>query len=265
MSESTQTLLLALGCIIGVFILFSILKGIIRLILFAIAITASIAVWIFVQKNGFTLLAFITDSPSPTLVNIASLVCALTLFVAFYVAMNWLGQLITLKGGRNVTIAGLITAVLTLVLMLWVATIGISYYGDIARINFYHELASAQMNGQETPSTPWSTTLKKYINESAVTSWLRVMDPLEDPAQANMACLVAYGCTMDEARYTAFYREYLHNSGIKHPSRFLTLFADEGLRTLVRERRFVSLMENEHLRSIIQDPENEKILRTIFD
>jgi len=262
-TEPQDIVLTGLGLIVLAIILFSIFKGVIRMLLLAIAISSAIAVWIFIQSKGFTFLAFITSSPRPWMVQTAAWACAIFVFAVFYHGMTWFSQLFSWKRG-GASIGGISTTILMSALMLWVGTVGVSYYGDIARISYYQELAEAHMQRKAAPPMPWFTRAKHLMRRAKATSWLEKIDPMEDPAQTNLACLVAYGCTLDEAEATRFYNERLANQGIAQPTRFLGLFRDKGLRTLVQEKRFVTLLENERLKTFLQFRNSEEKLRSLM-
>ncbi len=261
-SDSNTTMLIVLCVLVSAIVFFVVFKGAIRMILLALAVISAIAVWILIQRNGFTFLAFVTNDPQPWMVQTAAWGGALFVFLVFYHGMTWISQLFSWRRGLSAT--GVLTTILMSALALWLATLGVSYYGDVSRISYYHELAAAQQKGEPLPSMPWFTQMKNTLRKAEATAWLESIDPMEDPAQANLACLVAYGCTLDEASYTAFYNERLAGRGIPQPSRFLDLFSDKGLRTLVEERRFSTLLENERLKTFLQFRDTEEYIRHIL-
>ncbi len=249
MAEDTSYLLTVLGIIIGAIVFFSLFKGVIRMMLLAIAIIGAIAVWLTIQRNGFTFLAFVTDSPQPWMVQVASWGLALFTFLVFFHGMTWFSQLFSL---RKFSPTSVITTILMSGIMLWVTSIGISYYGDISRIAHFHDLAVAQMKGEPLPEKPFSCRVKEVMRSSVLTGWLKNVDPMEDVAQVNLACLVAFGCSLDEPHYTAFYLQQLANRNIPQGTRMLALFGDAGLRKLVEDEHFVTLLENERLKTFLQ-------------
>ena len=102
------------------------------------------------------------------------------------------------------------------------------------------------------------------MRTSPVTGWLQALDPIDDPAQTNLACLVAFGCTLDEPTFTTYYNTQLAGRGIPQPTRLLDLFRDPGLRTMVKEGRFVSLLENERLNTVLRFRNTEEKMRNIL-
>ncbi len=248
--DASNTMLTVLAAVVAAIIFFILFKGVIRMILLALAVISAIAVWIVIQRNGFTFVSFMTNSPQPWMVQVAAWGAALFVFMVFYHGMTWISQLFSWKKGVSPT--SLLTTVLMSALMIWLLTIGISYYGNVSRISYYHELAIAHSQRSEAPAMPWFSRLKDMIQKAESTAWLEAVDPLEDPAQTNLACLVAYGCTLEEQAYRHFYETSLANRGIPQPTRFLDLFGDKGLRTLVQERRFSTLLENERLKTFLQ-------------
>ncbi len=260
--NDSNTMLTVLGIVVLAIILFSLFKGVIRMILLALAVITAISLWIFLQRNGFTYISFLTNSPQPWMVQVVAWGSAIFAFMIFYHGMTWISQLFSWRKGVSPT--SLLTTVLMSGLMLWLITIGVSYYGNVSRIRYYHELALAHMQGKEAPAMPWFTRMKNTIRKAESTAWLEAIDPLEDPAQANLACLVAYGCTLDEPAYRNFYNSSLANRGIPQPTRFLDLYGDKGLRTLVQERRFSTLLENERLKTFLQFRDTEAHIKNIL-
>lgn len=258
--ESSSTVIIALVVILVAIILFSLIKGVIKMILFAIAFISAIALWIFIHRNGFTILSVFTSSPQPWMVQLFAWAASLFVSGVFFHGMSWLSQLFTWHR-RGASAGGILTTVLMCLLMLWVGMVGISYYGDVARISHYHDIA---LSGRADLPLPWFTRLKQVLSEAPATSWLAKIDPMDDKAQTNLACLVAYGCSLNEEQMTHFYKTRLEHCGVPHPSRFLDLFRDKGLRTLVEEKRFVILLENEHLKTFLQRQNTQEILTKLL-
>ncbi len=261
--DSQTIILISLGVLLLFIILFSIFKGVIRMILLAAAVIAAVGLWIFLQNKGFTLLALVTDSPQPWMVQALAWTLSIFAFAVLLHGMNWFSQLFSWRRG-GASPCGIITTILMSALMLWVGSVGISYYGNIARISYYRDLALAHQQQQQDPPMPWFTQAKNIIRKADATAWLRTIDPLETPAQANLACIVAYGCTLSEPEFTRFYEERLANSGVPHPTRFLELFRDKGLRTLVQEGRFVTLLENKSLNAFLQLRNTQQVMEKII-
>ena len=261
--ETSNIVLIALGVILAAIVLFSLLKGVIKMILLAIAAIGAIAAWIVIQRSGFTFLSFVTNSPQPWMVQVCAWGAAIFIFAVFFHGMSWFSQLFSWRRG-GASAGGIFTTVLMCGVLLWVAMVGISYYGDVSRISYYHDLAEAHTRGDSVPGLPWFTKLKHALRQAPVTSWLEKLDPMDDLAQTNLACLVAYGCSLSEEQMLSFYKTRLENSGVPHPSRFLDLFRDKGLRTLVEEKRFVTLLENEHLKTFLQRQDTWQVLRNLL-
>lgn len=260
--ESSPTVLYIIAAIAVSILLFMMLKGVLKMLVLAIGLSAAAGVWVFLQRNGFTYLEFLTDSPQPWMVQALAWGSAALILLFVLHGMTWASQIFSFN--RKVGPCGVITTILMCLLMLWVGTLGISYYGDVCRIRYFHDLAEAQLNGQPEPPKPWFTTAKDALRHQNYTAWLEKIDPMENPAQVNLACLVAFGCAMDEAQYTAFYRQQLAPRGIPQSTRFLELFGDKGLRKLVEEGRFATLLENERLTTFLQLRDTEAKLRNIL-
>lgn len=252
--ETSHIILTVLGVISLAIFIFSLIKGVIKMVLLAAAASGAVAAWIFLQKNGDTYVAFITDSPEPWMVQVLAWGAAIFILLVCFHGMVWISQLFSFK--KKFGLGGVLTTVLMSLIMLWVTMLGIFYYGNVCRIRYYHELAEAQMQratnpAAAMPATPWFTRVSSALRESKITGWVQSIDPIDDPAQTNLACLVAFGCTLDEPTFTSFYNTQLANRGIPQPTRLLDLFRDPGLRTMIKEHRYVSLLENERLNNVL--------------
>lgn len=263
--DSGTAIWAALGIIIIVIALIILLKGVIKMLVLAAALTAAVGWWVLAQRMGFTYLEFITDRPQPWMVQVAAWGGSAFILLVYYHIRVWASELFSFR--QRAGAGSIITTILMCLLMLWVAMIGISYYGDICRISYYHELALAQKAGkraEEMPAKPWFTAMKEEMNRQPGMGFVLRFNPMENPAQTNLACLLAYGCTFDEPTYTAIYRQQLATRGIPQPTRFLDLFADQGLRTLVAEGRFVTLLENDRLTTFLQYKNTEELILHIL-
>ena len=258
--STTSTIVIIMIAILAAIVIFSVFKGVIKMLLLAMAAVTAIAAWIFIQKNGFTLLALLTNSPQPWMVQALAWIASIFIFAVFFHGMSWFSQLFSWRR-EGASTGGILTTFLMCALMLWLAMLGISYYGDVSRISFYQARASA--TADSVPSLPWASRLQNALRNSPATSWILQFNPMDDQAQTNLACLVAYGCTLSDAQMEQFYHTCLEHSGIPHPSRFLELFRDPGLRTLVREKRFVNLLENSHLKTFLQFQNTQQLLEKL--
>ena len=73
------------------FVAFSLFKGVIKLLLLLAAAVSAIIVWIFLQKNGFTFLSFVTGNPQPWMVQVCSWGAAVFVFAIFSCASSFSG------------------------------------------------------------------------------------------------------------------------------------------------------------------------------
>lgn len=253
---------IGLASLLLIMLVFTLLKGIIRTLVMVVGICLAIGLWLFIQSNGFALLAFVTSSPEPWMVQACAYGLALAVLVVFYHAVTWFSSLFS---PRKFSKGGIVTTFLMLLLMLWLGAVGISYYANIALVSYYHDLALAHGRGEQDPPLPIFCRMKNTMSLSPLTQWLGRVDPMDSPARTRLACLVSYGCTLSEAEYTRFYNERLRHHGIPQPTRFLDLFGDTGLRTFVQEGHFVSLLENERLNTFLSFSDTEEKLMKMYD
>lgn len=269
--DSGTAIWAVLGVVVIAIALFMLLKGVIKMLLLASVLCAAVGLWIFLQRNGCTYLEFVMDSPPAELAELLPwLGSGFVLLVSFHIR-TWFMQLFS--ADRRAGAGCIITTLMMCALMLWLGLVGLSYYCDISRIGYYHELALSQINppAQQAPGQPavlpkpWLVNMKSEINRQSALRWLLSLSPMENPAQTNLACLLAYGCTFDEATATAFYQQSLAGIGLPQPSRVLDLLRDPGLRRLVSDRRFVTLLENERLTTVVQFRDTEEKLISILE
>lgn len=261
--DSGTALWAVLGIIVIALALFMLLKGVIKLLVLVAFLTAAVGWWVLTQRMGFTYLEFVTDAPKPWMVQVAAWGGSAFILLVYYHIRVWASQLFSFD--RRAGAGTILTTVLMCLLLLWVALVGVSYYGDVCRIRYYHELALAQKAGSsEMPAKPWFTAMKEELNRRPAMGYLLKLNPMENPAQTNLACLLAYGCTFDKPTYTAVYHQQLANRGIPQPTRFLDLFGDQGLRTLVEQGRFVTLLENDRLTTFLQFRNTEELILNIL-
>lgn len=260
---TSTTLYLVIGVLLAAFILFTMLKGVIKMALFGAAVLGGIFMWLLLERNGFTYLAFLTDTPRPWMVEALAWTGGILVFAVFLHGFSWFSNVFSF-GSRMGTggAKGILTTLLMVLILIWAGNMGISYMGDVGRVRYYHDLAERHLGKTaETPSLPVLTRLKNVLATENSTSWLSVLNPMEDDALSYVACIVAYGCTLDEKRQEEYYaRQVAPRLPISQPGRFLELFRDPGLRALVEQGKFVTLLESERLKTFLQYKDTERII-----
>ncbi|MFI3244014.1 MAG: hypothetical protein R3Y56_07170 [Akkermansia sp.] len=259
----TQYALIALAVFVILIIIFSLIKGVIKMIMLSLTVVLSIACWLFLQRNGETLLSFVISEPKSWMVQAISYIAALLVFLILFHGLRWFSQLFSWR--RNgATSGGIITTILMSILMLWMGYISFSYASNLALVSYYREMAQCHSHGQAAPEIPSIVTAKKRMLDNDALSWLRKIDPLDNAARTTLASLIAYGCSLPEAQRTYFYASRLENCGISYPSRFNKLFSDEGLRQIVEQENFASLLENDLLETFLQAGNSQQYLEENF-
>ncbi len=259
----TQYALIALAVFIILIIIFSLIKGVIKMIMLSLTVVLSIACWLFLQRNGETLLTFVVNEPQNWMVQALSYISALLVFLILFHGLRWFSQLFSWR--RNgATSGGIITTILMSVLMLWMGYISFSYAANLALVSYYNEMAQCHSVGKEAPPMPSIITIKNRILSNEAFSWLSKIDPLDNAARTNLASLISYGCALPEAQRAYFYTSRLENCGISYPSRFNKLFNDEGLRKIVEQKNFASLLENDLLQTFLQAGNSKQYLEENF-
>ena len=87
--ETSHIILTVLGVIVGAIFIFALMKGVIKMLLLAIAVSSAVAAWMFLQKNGFTYVEFLTDSPQPWMVQALAWGAAVFILLIFFHGMGW--------------------------------------------------------------------------------------------------------------------------------------------------------------------------------
>lgn len=231
--------------------------------LLALTLILSIACWIFLQRNGSTFLSFAIDRPSDWMVQALSYTVSIFLFFVLFHGFKWFSQLFTWNK-NGATFGGIFTTALMSVLMLWVGYVGFSYASNIAFIKHYAQLSQAHMKGESPSGLPVLVKVKQGLLSLPSCEWLKYIDPLDNTAQTHLAGLVAYAACLPEAQQLTLYSSKLENCGIAYPSRFKKLFSDEGLRKLIEQGNYASLLESEALTSFLQTGNSQQFLEENF-
>lgn len=259
---SSHYIVMFLVAVLGITLIITIIKGIIRTLITVIAVCVAISVWLFMQSSsGASLIDCAIPSAPPWATEVAAYGSAALVLVVFYHAASWFSALFSL---RKFSKGGIVTTMFMIPFMLWLSNMGISYYANISRVSYFHDLALAHQRGEAEPTLPFACELKDGLSSSPLTSWLSAFDPMDSPERTTLACLIAYGCTLTEQEFTNFYERFLADLGIPQPTRFLDMFGDQGFRTFVEEGRFVSILENERINTFVNYQNTAQKLPKLF-
>lgn len=259
----THYAIIALAAFILFIIIFSLIKGVIKVILLISTAALTIISWLFMQRNGETLLSFVIEEPKNWMVQAASYVAALFVFMVLFHGLRWFSQLFSWR--RNgATKGGIITTILMSGVMLWMGYLSFSYASNLSLINYYHELALCHAQNQKAPELPTIVKLKNRILDTPALAWIAYADLLDNSARTKLASIVAYGCSLPEAQSNYFYTTRLENCGISFPSRFTKLFNDEALRKMVEQKNFASLLENGLLETFLNAGNSRQYIEENF-
>lgn len=260
----TQYALIALAAFAIIILIFTLIKGMIKMIMLSAAAILTILCWIFMQRNGETLLSFVIIEPKNWMVQAASYAAALFVFLILFHGLRWFSQLFTWKRSGAMTSGGILTTILMSILLLWMGYIGFSYASNLALVSYYYDMAEYHALGKNAPEPPTIVQLKNRILANDALNWLAKLDPLDNAARTNLASLIAYGCALPDAQRVQFYTTRLEGCGISYPSRFNKLFNDEGLRKIVEQKKFASLLENDLLQTFLQAGNSKQYLEDNF-
>ncbi len=253
----------ALVVLLLIFVIFSFVKGAFRVVIYLGIVGIAAGTWLIVQHTGLNLLSMLTPHPEPWMVDAFSIAAALVVFGILLYAVSWFSHLISGKS-KGFSFMRLIVNMLMISLAFWVMTMAFFYAGNIAKVDYYYKLATAHNEGGDMPEQSAFLKWSLQFREHSIGQRLLQIDLLDNPAQTNLACLITYGCLRDKAGYEAFYQSHLAPRNIPHPTRFLSLFSDEGLREMVKKRQYVNILENEKLHNFLLHGNSEEILKKIL-
>ncbi len=263
--ETSTTLYLALAALLAAFIVFTLLKGVIKMLLFSAAVIGGVLSWLLLERNGFSYIAFLTDQPKPWMVEAVAWTGGVLVFAVFLHGFSWFCSVFSFGRGMGTGGAkGILTTVLMVFVLIWVGSMGIGYMGDVGSIRYYHRLAQKHKGAlQDTPTPSLFTRLRDLLGSEASTSWLAAINPMRDDTLSYLACLVAYGCTLDDEQARQYYEQQVAPLlPVPQPGRFLELFRDPALRLLVQQGKYVTLLESERLKTFLQYKDTERIIQS---
>lgn len=263
--DTATAVYLVLGGLTAAFMVFTLLKGVIKMFLFAAAVIGGVLTWLVLERNGFSYLAFLTDSPQPWMVEAVAWTGGILVFAVFLHGFSWFCNVFSF--GRKMGTGGakgILTTVLMVFVLIWVANMGIGYMGDVGSVRYYHQLAKKHIGlTNEEPSQPLFTRLSNILSQQQSTAWLSGINPMQDDTLSYLAGIVAYGCSLDEPHLKQYYEQQVApRLAIPQPGRLLELFRDPSLRLLVEQGKYVTLLENERLKTFLQYKDTERIIHS---
>ncbi len=231
--------------------IFSIFKSAIRLICLLACVIAAIATWMIMQRSGGELIAMVIEQPAPWLLQALSIVSALFVFLILLRGLSWFSQVLSFKQ-KGASKRGVVMSLLMGLLFIWTLSLGVFYGGSLLKIRHYHQVALTHKQGKEASSElPYLLQACENMRKHPIGDLLLRINPFDDPARTNLACLVTYGCSLDKTGYEYFYSQHLEPRNIPYPTRLLQLFADEGMRKIVQQKQYVSILESDRLSPIL--------------
>lgn len=266
--DTATAVYLVLGGLTAAFMVFTLLKGVIKMFLFAAAVIGGVLTWLVLERNGFSYLAFLTDSPQPWMVEAVAWTGGVLVFAVFLHGFSWFCSVFSFgrKMGTGGT-KGIFTTVLMVFVLIWVANMGIGYMGDVGSVRYYHQLAQKHIGlTNEEPNQPLFTRLRNILSQQQSTAWLSGINPMQDDTLSYLAGIVAYGCSLDEPHLKQYYEQQVApRLAIPQPGRLIELFRDPSLRLLVEQGKYVTLLENERLKTFLQYKDTERIIHSYLN
>lgn len=242
-------------------ILFCLLRGVVKMVLFFLSIIGGAVTYYVLQKYGFNYLAFITDSPSEWMVTAIAVLGAVIVFAAFRHGLSWFSNLFS--WGGKVRGAGGAGGILTTICMglfvSWLISVGIFYFGSLSELRRYKELSA---NPEVRDEIPVLANLKQLMENSIVGKYLVMFDPLSDPERLKLAKIVAYmaGEENDELLMACEARleQYLPSA-----KRINNLAHDKGIRTSMKKNDMGALLNDSKLTRLMSDQSIKDALKKI--
>ncbi len=240
----------ALFVFLVIITIFSVFKGAMKLICILACVIAGIATWLIMQRSGGEFIALVIEQPEPWILQVLSIVAALFVFFVLMRGLSWFSQIFSMNQGKTSN-KGIVMSILMGLLFIWTLSLGIFYGSNLLKIRYYHQLGLAHRAGEASPEQPILLTSCEKIRQHPFSEMLLRINPFDDPARTNLACIITYGCTLDQAGYYHFYTQHLATRDIPQPTRLLQLFADDGMRQIVEQKQYVSILESDRLSPIL--------------
>ncbi len=266
--DSALVFYLILGCLLAGFIIYAVLKGLIKVVLFGSTVLAAVATYFWLAKYGFTYLSFITTNPQDWMVTVMAVLGAVTVFVLLMLILSWLSRIFSwgMRQGLG-GIKGIITIVLMALVVCWVGVMCVFYYGSMAEMNRVRELALYHMDRSRAISAPTVYNIKKSITDNPKLAWLSSVSPEHEPERLALAKMIVYLVTLSpelseyhRARLDAF----MPKSRITSRTLTLkTLTQDLAVRSLVEKGDMQGLYNDVKLTRFLQDEDVKKTLSTL--
>ncbi len=230
--------------------IFSVFKGAVKLICILACITAAIATWLLMQRSGGEFIALVIEQPDPWILQTLSIVAALFVFFVLMRGISWFSQIFSFSQKKTGN-KGIVMSILMGLLFIWTLSLGVFYGANLLKIRYYHQLGLAHRAGQPSPEQSYLLKSCETIRQHPFSQMLLRINPFDDPARTNLACIIAYGCSLDQVGYQHFYTQHLATRNIPQPTRLLQLFADSGMRQVVEQKQYVSILESDRLSPIL--------------
>ncbi|MEG0024332.1 MAG: hypothetical protein RR250_01095 [Akkermansia sp.] len=250
--DTSTTIYVVIGTVLAGFLIFAVLKGIIKMILFGASVLCAIVAYFWISKYGYSYLSFITSDPRSWMVTTLAWGSAICVFAVFTHGLFWFSNVFS--WGRKMGfggVKGIITTLLMVCVLVWVGLVAIFYYGSVADIKRAHEYALAQSNAQQTISTPWVYSWKKKICETESTQWIAKFDPLTDEERLSLAKIVAYLATFEPQDAVRHYSVVAPH--IPRPRRLWNLSRDVAIRASVEKEDMATLLNHPELTKFLSD------------
>ncbi len=263
--DSTLLFYLILGGLVIGFIVFTLLKGLIKMILFGAAVLCSIGTYFWIAKYGFTYLSFITANPRDWMVTTLAVLLAVGVFTVFMHGIKWFGNVFSWGSKMGFGgVKGIVTTILMALVVCWVGVMCIYYYGSMAEMNRVKELAQYHMDSTKSISNPIIYTLKKSITDNPNISWLGKLSPEHEPERLALAKIIAYlgalNPQLSEVR-RAQLDSFMPRSRITSRTLSLkTLSQDAAMRQLVEKGDMQGLYNDVKLTRFLQDEDVRRVL-----
>lgn len=241
------------GAVLVGFIVLGMMKGMIKMLLFGAGALGGILSFLWMQRNGFGYLSFLTNEPKPWMADVLSWTTAILVFAVFTHGLFWFSNVFS--WGKKMGfggVKGVLTTVLMVCVLMWVSILGISYFGSIAQLNYVHELALHQMGKGDAPVLALAGNAKKAIYSHVSTEWLKKIDIVEDPERLVLAQFVCYLGTLDSARAVQIFNQLIPY--VPRPRRIWNLAQDSALRSIIQGGDMATLLADPKLTTFLTDP-----------
>lgn len=252
--DTTLTVCIIIGIILAGFVLYTLLKGFMKMLFFGGALACSIVAYIWVQKYGMSYISCVTSQPETWMVTTLAISTCLGTFAVLLYGLHWLSAVFSWRknhaghgGGK-----GIITTILMVGLVVWVGLIALFYQGSTDELRYTHQRAMADLNRGPAPSATHALRAMSAIRHTPQVSWLAALDPLRDDKRMELTKLITYLASLEDADLMRVCSS-LKEQGFPNTARIQSFSQNHALRKAISQGDWDAVINNTGINTILTD------------